>query len=203
MRDGRGVVYIVGGPARAGKTTLGERLRAAADVSVISTDALIWSIAAVTPELGIGFGAGQDPGKVLAYLGPFLYAATNWGQFGFALEGVGFGPEHLGLITADLPDTVEVRACFLVHTTATTADLTIGGGWLAHETYDEFRDKVVESLRAVSVSVAAKCGEHGVACFDIAQGREEALTAAVDHLLSSDAAVPRRSAERGVTGAVS
>lgn len=165
--------YLVGGPARVGKSTLASRVQARLCISVLRTDPLVYMLDQAAPEVGVRWP--PVPATVTAmqrFLVP-LFRYQSLSAESFVLEGNAVVPEAVQELTAALGPAYAVRSCFLVNERATTEQLTTAG-YLRDEPADVqawFTQRVRERSREVRMS----CDRLGLRCFDVGSGWDEAL----------------------------
>jgi hypothetical protein len=110
-------VYLVGGPARVGKSSLAQRLLRSDGIAWLPTDVLRTVLRRVRPELD-----DLDQGDVpAAAVGEFMYPhiaqaveVCSEEAERFLVEGPDIVPSMVSQLSAALPG-VMVRACFLPH----------------------------------------------------------------------------------------
>lgn len=114
------MIYLIGGVARAGKTTLAKRILESCQIPFCSTDALLHMLKRVAPELGI-----TDEGDIrtnarrfLPYLKEFV-DVSDFTIRAYLVEGDIILPAQ----AAELGRTRAIRACFLGRSKVTVREL--------------------------------------------------------------------------------
>ena len=179
-RGGRDrVIFIVGGPCRTGKTTLGSMLHRALGVSPVPTDALVWMLQLGAPQLGVRHGARFDKAeRLFPFLAAFVDAYTA-GDKTLILEGDAVAPEH----ASGLAGRHQVQACFLGHRQALPNDLTMDLGWASGHSREQLQ-RLAQFVALSSERTAKDCRRMGWPYFDVGErGRAAALTEALETLL--------------------
>lgn len=173
------MIFIIGGPCRTGKTTLGRMLHRALGISPVPTDALVWMLQIGAPELGVRHGTRFDKAeRLFPFLEPFVDAYTAGDQT-LILEGDGIAPRHV----STLADRHQVHACFLVHCQARPEDLTMDGGWATDHSPEQLHS-LAQFVAQSSERTAQECRRLGWPYFDVGEGgRAAALKEALDSLL--------------------
>lgn len=173
------MIFVVGGPCRTGKTTLGRMLQQDLGIAPVPTDALVWMLQVGAPQLGVRHGARFDKAeRLLPFLVPFVEAYTA-GDRTLVLEGDAIAPDHLSTLAA----RDRVRACFLGHRRARPEDLVVDGGWAVGYSPDRLR-ALAEFVAASSERTAEACRMHGWPYVDVGErGRAVALHEALQTLL--------------------
>jgi hypothetical protein len=119
------VIYLVGGPPRAGKSSLAQRMLAADGIPWLPTDVIRTVVRRVAPDVD---AADQDPVDAAA-LAEIMYphieqaaevCAEEADQF--LIEGFELAPSYPARLRTALGQT-EIRACFLGHSSFSAADL--------------------------------------------------------------------------------
>jgi hypothetical protein len=107
-----GVLMILGGPPRCGKTLLAQQVASERGTGWLSTDTIRDVVAMQMPELyeAAGPGNSHDPEADLFF--PYfekVAESCNYLVDEYLIEGVGFMPRHV----AALPARIELRAVFV------------------------------------------------------------------------------------------
>ena len=201
------MIYLVGGPARCGKSVLAEKLRQQVDGQVLSGDAINRSLRELTqpewlPDL---FEHVVDPlneddtaatridrlrrrDKVLWRFLASYFAANDFQSDDNVLVDGALWPDFMAGLT------LEHKAAFLVDTSPDHAerirkirdDGTSKNNWMSERGYtDEKITRWAEFNKARSRRVIELCNEYGYPYFDIADGGiDQAQARALDYLLS-------------------
>ncbi len=109
-----GMIYLIGGAPRAGKTILGQSISAKRNVGWISTDLLV-DLLRLKNEDGVKASWNAAPEAIAAdaewffpYLERFIWGVSSQAE-GYLIEGVGFLPAQVARLSAEYP----IRAVFL------------------------------------------------------------------------------------------
>lgn len=173
------MIFIVGGPCRTGKTTLGQMLHRAVGISPVPTDALVWMLQVGAPELGVRHGTRFDKAeRLFPFLAPFVDAYIAGGQT-LILEGDGVAPQH----ASTLADRHPVQACFLGHRQPVPEDLIMDGGWATGHSPEQLHS-LAQFVALSSERTAQECQRLGWPYFDVGErGRAAILEEALETLL--------------------
>ena len=182
------VLYLVGGAARVGKSSLAQRLLAVDGIPWLPTDVLRTVLRRVLPELD---AIDQDPVDA-SLLAEVMYphverAAEVCAEEAdrFLIEGFELAPSYPGRLRAALADT-EVRACFLGHGSFSIADLA-GYRGPKPQHHGASRQDLGEAagwIRRRSRQLHDECGDVGVPYVDVGEvGFRHAMVEARRHLL--------------------
>jgi hypothetical protein len=183
------VVYLIGGPPRCGKSALARRLTTGHGIPFIPTD-LIWALVAVNqPEWRTVMQKGPDRIPAAAKMfEPYLERAISFLQpvrQPTGIEGEVITPET----TARLAAECELRAVFLVRSSATAADIADARGpnpWLETSPL-EVVAKVTSEVLSWSTYLRSACRQLDIPCVDVSGDFERAMADAANALI----AVPR------------
>jgi hypothetical protein len=179
------VVYLIGGPPRCGKSVLARRLTTAHGIPFIPTD-LIWATVAVNqPEWRIEMQKGPNRIPTAAKMfEPYLERAISFLQpvrQPTGIEGEVITPE----ITSRLAAEYDLRAVFLVRSSATAADIADARGpnsWLETSPPDVVASVTAEVL-AWSMHVRSACRRVDIPFVDVAGDFERAMADAASVLI--------------------
>ncbi len=182
------ILYLVGGAPRVGKSSLAQRLLAIDGIPWLPTDVLRTVLRRVLPELD---AIDQDP--VDAWLlAEFMYphveqAAEVCAEEAerFLIEGFEPSPSYPARLQAAL-EGVEVRACFLGHSSFSIEDLAgyRGPKPQHHGASREELHKAATWIRWRSRQLRDECGDVGVPYVDVGEvGFEAAMVEARRQLL--------------------
>jgi hypothetical protein len=180
------VVFLIGGPPRCGKSVLARRLTTDQGIPFISTD-LIWSLVAVNrSEWQAAMQKGPERIPTAARMfEPYLERAISFlkpVQQPSGIEGEMITPE----VTSRLAAEYELRAVFLVRSSATAADIADARGpnpWLDTSPPDLVASVTAEVL-SWSAHVQAACGRLDIPCFDVSRDFERAVAGASSALIA-------------------
>jgi hypothetical protein len=199
------VLYLIGGPARSGKSLLARRLLRQLDAPYLSTDYLTSGLAVGAPALGVRHELpnrvrGERVWPVLA--GMLRNIAEV--EPAYVVEGDVLLPDKVAQFAAEHGG--KVRACFLGYARCTVPSKCASirsvpgpvNDWVAHLN-EECLAELVAEMRAWSASLESECDRHGLPYFDGSADFEGALHHAVAYLLGEGA--PRARATPIDTGA--
>jgi hypothetical protein len=187
----RGVVhrvYLVGGPARVGKSSLAQRLLLGDGIAWLPTDVLRTVLRRVLPELD-----DLDQGDVpAAVVGELMYphieqAVEVCGEEAeqFLIEGPDIVPSMVARLSAALPG-ITIRACFLGNVGLSGGDLaSYRGPKPQHEDASRAElDAAAAWIRRDSDYYRCECARLGLPYVDVGGlGFDAAMTEARRHLL--------------------
>ncbi len=173
------MIYLIGGVARVGKTTLSRRMLEENKIPYIPADLLRNSL---YHYLNKDLGKWEDrPEFFFPYLSDFIKRSKNKYHFdGCVIEGDIFLPEQI----ASLPQ--EGMKCIFLGTGNITLEQIMDNdldSWV-HTMDPENRKGLAEGLMRKSKMFKAEAEKHGFAYFDIYPDRDAALKAAKDYLLN-------------------
>jgi hypothetical protein len=162
------MIYLLGGAARTGKTTVAREFLSRTGIPFFSLDFLMMGFANGLPEHGVDPEA--DELLIAEQLGPVVRAmvtAMVEEEIDYLLEGVQLHPRHAWELREEFGE--RVRACFIgfteVDTAAKLAEIQrFGGGaddWLRGYS-DEQVIREVERLRELGVRVKDACQQYGL-----------------------------------------
>src|SRR5438132_10899658 len=95
-----GLIYFVGGVARAGKTTVAKRVLDESRVAYISTDSLVDMLWRTAPSLGVANWGRQKAHTFFPFLRNLL-PSLEYVADSYLLEGNAFLPEHVVVLAKD------------------------------------------------------------------------------------------------------
>lgn len=185
------MIYLVGGCARSGKSTLAERLRVAHGIPWFPIDALKMGLFLGAPELGVH--PEHDDLQTADRMWPIIRALLENLIFDgrpYLVEGVNLRPETLASFIKETE--TPVRACFLGYPglgpEQKAEHVARGAGapndWLNRMDDAYIADYLAECQR-LSQRLSADCARVRLAFFDTGDDYERALGAAERHLLGS------------------
>ena len=152
------VLFIVGGPPRVGKSTLGRRLMERRRVPWLSTDIVRTVLRTVVADIDELDRGHADPQLVAERIYPYLERTADVALDqceAFLIEGVEWFPRHLATLEARL-ENVSLRACFLGNVAYSHNDLA------SYQGVNRWHDWALEDERRVcpngSVVGATGCG---------------------------------------------
>ncbi len=183
------MLYLIGGPGRAGKTTLAMRLLSRHGIACFSLDYLMMGLHHGAPALEV------DPNLPEAVVAPRMWPAvrgllTAMLENGeeYCLEGFALTPDRVARLDERLRGSI--RACFLGYCSADPeAKLRqerrhrTTNAWppdLSHEA----AIAQLEQFRQASIALRADCRRTGYTFFDTSENFEAMLDRAERHLLA-------------------
>lgn len=188
------VLYVIGGPARVGKSTVARTVAARAGIGWVSGDALS-AIAAVAGVSLESRWSVDDLKRQAAKFFPFFraFAESSVAFHGpYVIEGISILPEHVAeLADAGLP----VRACFLGDESVTGDDILSraegfvpdGAGRQLHLWVRELsaggRDGYAREVRSVSAFFRSEAERFGYPYIDMGSSFERGCEAVAVALL--------------------
>jgi hypothetical protein len=111
-RHDAGVLMLLGGPPRCGKTLLAQRAAAEQGIGWLSTDTIRDVVNMLMPALYESGGPGRDPDPEADLMFPFFERVVESCRYlvdDYLVEGVGFMPRHVRA----LEDRHDLRAVFV------------------------------------------------------------------------------------------
>jgi hypothetical protein len=108
----QGVLMLLGGPPRCGKTLLAQRIAAEQGIGWLSTDTIRDVVNMLMPALYDSGGPGRDPDPEAELFFPFFERVVESCSYlvdDYLVEGVGFMPRHV----RSLGDRFGLRAVFV------------------------------------------------------------------------------------------
>ena len=185
------MLYLLGGAARAGKSTVSRKFLAKTGIPFFALDYLMMGMAKGLPEYGVD-PDGDDlltGDKLWPIVGQMATAMLENG-FEYLLEGVQLQPLH----AHDLGVRNEgaVRACFLGFARADTrakfhelrTHPAVHNDWLRNYSDAEVME-TIEHLKSRSGQIERECIELGLPYFDVSSNFEVVTEEAVSYLTSS------------------
>jgi hypothetical protein len=178
------VVYLIGGPPRCGKSELARRLTKDRALNFIPTD-LLWAVLEVAlPDWRPPMAKGPDrltkAGSMFqTYLEQAVQFLDRLPQ-PYGIEGEVILPETVARLRLGF----DLRAVFLVRTTATEADMADARGpnpWLSSAD-PKLIDSVVSEVVSWSIRVEQTCRRLQIPCFDVGNDFDRALADAAGRL---------------------
>lgn len=166
-QHGTGMLYLIGGVTRAGKTTLRQTLQRERAMAGATTDTVRDNVARTRPHWGIG--AKTPPREIMAQLEPhieaFLRELLAKGA-DFAFEGDALSPATAAKFAA----TGAARAVFLIYPECSAAEKlaqlrSANEGWIAGVPDAQLKRTIEEAI-ADSKVLCAQCLAQGVAFVD-------------------------------------
>ena len=182
------MLYILGGAARAGKSTIAQTLLAETGIPYFCLDYLMMGIANGLPAQGVD--PDDDELQVGVLLWPIVESmavAMLENAEDYLLEGVQLNPRHVRTLCNKFPG--QVRACFVgyaeVDARAKFREIRrYGGGlddWLRE--YDDQRTlREVERLKALSQTLQDECDKYALKYIETAPNLAQTVEAVVRYL---------------------
>lgn len=182
------MLYLLGGVARTGKSTIARRFLAQTGIPFFALDYLMMGCSNGAPLLGVDPNEGDQ--QTAAKLAPIIKAmATAMLENGetYLLEGVQLQPQVAAELSHQFPD--QVRTAFVGYaeidplTKAQQIRQFDGGNndWLSHESDEELLATVAR-LKAMSQWVRAECQTYSLPYFDTSADFTATLDRVVDFL---------------------
>jgi len=181
------MIYLIGGPSQAGKTTLALRLTKLHGIPFFSLDYLMMGLHDGAPALHID---PNDPEALVAArmwpaCKPMIVAMLENGEE-YCVEGFGITPERASQLIDLFPD--DIRFCFLGYGTA-DAEVKLENerqyrttnAWLQDRPREEALAEL-EFMKKVSIALREECSDRGYAFFDISTEFEEVIRRAEQYL---------------------
>ncbi|NLE44324.1 MAG: adenylate kinase [Chloroflexi bacterium] len=184
------MLYLVGGAARSGKSTIARQFMLETGTPYFCLDYLMMGFANGLP------GSGVDPEDDELHIGALLWPVVQAmaialleNEEDYLFEGVQLCPVHVGKLVDAFPG--QVRACFVgfasVDVRQKAAELRqYGGGlddWLRDYTEERFIEEV-ERLKDLSARIEAECESCGLRYVEISDDLHETVGLVVDCLLA-------------------
>ena len=182
------MLYLLGGVARTGKSTIAQRFLVETGTPFFALDYLMMGCTHGAPQLGVDPNA--DDRQTAAKLTPIIKAmATAMIENGetYLLEGVQLQPQLAADLTCQFPDQVCVAFVGYAEIDLVTKVQQIrqfdGGAndWLSHEDDAELL-ATVAWFKAASQRVRAECHTYGLPYFDTSAHFTATLDQVVDFL---------------------
>lgn len=175
------MIYLIGGAARVGKTTLAKMILKRNEIPFDSTDMLWHAFKDCQPERAWKDGWENIPDQFFPFLRKFVDHAVQTLP-NYVIEGDSFFPAHAAALMKDFP----VKACFLGMTKMNLADIkkyTEHNNWI-----DSVPQAVQETIPAKLVQDSAMFASEAkrlrIPYFDLTENRKENLEAAYRALFS-------------------
>jgi 2-phosphoglycerate kinase len=187
------MLYLIGGAARTGKTTIARAFLAQTGIPYFSLDFLMMGFANGLPERGVDPEA--DELLIAEQLWPVVRSmatAMVEDEIDYLIEGVQLHPRRVRELCEELGG--DVRACFLglaeADASAKLQEIRrFGGGsddWLRHYS-DEQVIQEIERLKALSVRLQRACRACGLVYFEAADDLSSTVTRVVRYLSKGNA----------------
>ena len=181
------MLYLLGGAARTGKTTIAREFLARTGIPFFSLDFLMMGFANGLPAYGLD--PEDDELLVAAQLWPVVRSmatAMVEEEVDYLVEGVQLHPRQVGEFREEFAE--HVRACFVGFAEADTrAKLReirrFGGGpddWLRHYS-DEQLLQEVERLTALSLRIREACHQCGLKYVEVSDDVSSTVGKVIDH----------------------
>lgn len=172
-------IYLIGGPAKVGKTKLAERLLQEKKIPYLPTDIFIEVLKA--NKLG-EFSAGERATKFFPYFSAMMKIVPNF-RSDFCIEGNSFMPEQVKILERSLE--AQLKVCFLGMSVANLETIlkhTRFDSWLWTDLTEKERQEYPGWLMKNSEEVEEQCRLHGYQYFDLADNYDAVLEQAYKHL---------------------
>ena len=182
-------VYLVGGPARVGKSSLAQRLLRSDGIAWLPTDVVRTALRRVLPQLDDLDQGDVSAAVVSELMYPHIEQAVEvCGEEAerFLIEGPDIVPSTVARLAAALP-AITIRACFLGKTGFSGNDLaSYRGPKPQHEGASRAElDAAAAWIRRESNYYRRECARLGLPYVDVGDlGFEAAMTEARRHLLT-------------------
>ncbi len=183
------MLYLLGGAARAGKSTIARQFLAQTGIPFFCLDYLMMGFANGLPEAGVD--PDDDELHVADRLWPILKpmaTALVEDKVEYLIEGVQLRPRHVWELGQNLRG--HVRACFVgfagMDTTTKFQEMRrFGGGpddWL-RDYDDEAVRAEIERLKAFSAHLKEECRKYGLKYVEISTDLQETVDRVVQYLV--------------------
>lgn len=176
------MIYLTGGTARVGKSTLASLILERKQISNISTDVLRNMLDFSPTEVGINkLEEGEKAEAFFPYFLQFLKIIQNK-YSDYVVEGDLFTPEQI----ASIQDRIQLKCCFLGTSNITLADLKKVDpklDWVS-KLEPEKQKKLPEYFIKKSKNTELEAAKYNFSYFDIYPSRHEALEVAYKFLVS-------------------
>ena len=192
------MLYLLGGAARAGKSTIARRFLSETGIPYFCLDYLVMGFANGLPEHGVDPEDDERGGGRLLWpvVKPLATALVEDG-IDYMIEGAQLLPEHAWVLTEELTDQVltdqaltdQVRSCFVGF-----AEVDIGAklreirrfrgtpdDWLREFDDGKAREEI-ERLKGFSRHVKLECSKYGLAYFEASTDVYTTAEAVVQYL---------------------
>lgn len=185
------MLYLIGGTARAGKTTIAKRFLKETGIPYFSLDYLMMGISRGVPELNVDPNGGNFiiAKKLLQVVNPMVIAMLE-NRANYLIEGVQLIPKHIKELQVKFPK--QVRACFVGFSNddvrrkckeLSTYSSLSENDWSRHYSEDKLKLEV-EKLISESVKIRDECKLYGITYFDITDNYNETIDIIVNYLKS-------------------
>jgi hypothetical protein len=185
------MLYLLGGAARTGKTTIARAFLAQTGISFFSLDFLMMGFVNGLPEYGVDSEA--DELLVAEQLWPVIRSmatAMVEDEVDYLLEGVQLHPRRVGELCEELGG--DVRACFLglaeTDTSTKLQEIRRFGGtaddWLRHYSDQELIQEI-ERLKALSVRLQNACQQCGLTYIEASDDLSSTVADVLRHFSES------------------
>lgn len=182
------MINLIGGPGRAGKTTLAMRLARRHGIPFFSLDYLMMGLHHGAPALDI------DPNDREAVVAtrmwpvckPMIVAMLENGEE-YCVEGFGITPEHASQLIDLFPS--EIRVCFLGYSTVDAVmklqqerEYLTTNPWPSDRPHEDALGEL-EFMKEASIALREDCSLRGYAFFDTSIQFDEVITEAELYLV--------------------
>lgn len=180
-------MYLIGGAARTGKSTLAHMLLERKHIAYESVDSIYHMLMFAAPELKIKVKTDQDTNKIkkAQTLYPFLKALImmkHWEMGNYCIEGDGFLPEQVAKFLEEIPkekgiENFKLKCIFLGYSTADLKMILENQGhndWLSYKSEKE-QQETFERLLKMSEFLKEGCEKYGFTYIDMAGSYQENL----------------------------
>jgi GTPase SAR1 family protein len=175
------MLYLIGGPAKVGKSKLAERLLQDKRIPYYPLDVFI----EVLKENGHGvFGAETRAKEFQPYFLSILKLLPYY-RSDFCVEGNAFMPAQVHELQSKVKE--EMRVCFLGMSEANLKDILKHGGpatWLITDLTEEQRQEYPKWLVKNSKEVERQCAAYGYRYFDLAGNYMVNFESAYQYMIS-------------------
>ena len=176
------MIYLIGGPAKVGKSKLAERLLQERGIPYIPTDIVIEVLKDRRIEHFASASTRAD--DFWPYFASLMKVLPGYRR-DFCVEGNAFLPEHIHRLQKN--DT-KVKACFLGLTKTTLKDILAYAGpqtWLLTDLTEQERKQYPQWLAENSRIYEQQAAVYGLPYFDLAGNYEAKLTEAYYYLVDA------------------
>ncbi len=173
------MIYLIGGAARVGKTTLAKMIMERKKIPFVSTDMLWPAFKDSQPEKKWQTGWEHIPDQFFSFLRIFI-DHTSQTLPDYVIEGDRFFPSHV----ATLAKEFKIKTCFLGSSNMNIADIKKYAQhnlWV-NDLSEEHQADLPKKLMADSAMFKREAEKFDFPYFDLAENREEKMEAAY-HLL--------------------
>ncbi|HRJ45557.1 MAG: hypothetical protein KJZ86_08590 [Caldilineaceae bacterium] len=183
------MLYLIGGAARAGKSTVARRFLAETGVPFFCLDYLMMGVASGLPESGVDPDDGDElrvAERLWPMVNPMATAMLENGET-YLLEGVQMLPQYAGELSERWPG--QVRSCFLGYAEI-ELQVKLGqlrefeGGtndWMS-DFDDEQMCQSIEYFKTLSAFVRDECARYNLLYIETAADFPASVERAVAHL---------------------